>query len=77
MEIVKENEGIRLIKYNRKYYLEYDAGTHMIKKKRIEISSDEAKACEYDDEEMYRAILNYQNRGIYGADVKIIKLEKY
>ena len=41
----------------------------MIKKKRIEISSDEAKACEYDDEEMYHTILNYQNRGIYGGDV--------
>lgn len=69
MEVVKENEGIRLIKCKSKHYLEYDAGTHMIKKKRIEISSDEAKACEYDDEEMYHTILNYQNRGIYGGDV--------
>lgn len=77
MEVVKENEGIRLIKCKSKYYLEYDAGTHMIKKKRIEISSDEAKACEYDDEEMYHTILNYQNRGIYGEMYKIIKLEKY
>ena len=69
MEVVKENEGIRLIKCKNKYYLEYDAGTHMIKKKRIEISSDEAKACEYDAEEMYHTILYYQNRGIYGVDV--------
>lgn len=74
MEVVKENEGIRLIKCKSKYYLEYDAGTHMIKKKRIEISSDEAKACECDDEEMYHTILNYQNREYMG---KIIKLEKY
>lgn len=33
MKVVKENEGIRLIKCKSKYYLEYDAGTHMIKKK--------------------------------------------
>lgn len=69
MEIVKENEGIRLIKYKSKYYLEYDAGTHTIKKKRIKISSDEFEACEYDDEEMYHTILNYQDSGIYGVDV--------
>jgi len=69
MKLIIEDEGISLLENKGQYYLQYDAGAHMIKKKRIEISSDEAKACEYDDEEMYHTILNYQNRGIYGGDV--------
>lgn len=69
MKIIKEDEGIRLIKDESKYYLEYDAGAHMIRRKRIEITSDEAEICQYIDEEMYNIILNYQNRGIYGIDV--------
>ena len=69
MEVVKENEGIRLIKCKSKYYLEYDAGTHIIKKKRIEISSDEAELCQYIDDEMYDTILHYQDNGVYGEDV--------
>ncbi|MCI9080338.1 MAG: hypothetical protein HFH68_15770 [Lachnospiraceae bacterium] len=70
MTIIKENEGIKLIKDKSKYYLDYDAGAHMIKRKRIKISSGEAKACQYADEEMYNTILNYQNRGIYGTDAE-------
>lgn len=69
MTIIREYEGIRLIEDKSKYYLDYDAGAHMIKRKRIEISPDEAEVCQYADEEMYNTILNYQNRGIYGVDV--------
>ena len=69
MQLIKEDTGIKLLKNEGKYYLEYDAGAHMIKKKRIEISLDEAEMCQYSDDEMYNTILYYQNKGVYGDDV--------
>jgi len=69
MRLIIENDGIQLLENEEKYYIEYDAGAHMIKKKRIEISEDEAEICQYDVEEMYNIILQYQNHGIYGDDV--------
>lgn len=69
MQLIKEDEGIQLLKIDNKFYLEYDAGAHMVKKKRIEISSDEAELCQYIDDEMYNTILHYQNNGVYGEDV--------
>ena len=69
MQLIKEDEGIKLLKIESKFYLEYDGGAHMVKKKRIEISSDEAELCQYIDNEMYNTILHYQNNGIYGEDV--------
>lgn len=69
MQLMKEDEGIQLLKIDNKFYLEYDAGAHMVKKKRIEISSDEAELCQYIDDEMYNTILHYQNNGVYGEDV--------
>lgn len=69
MRLIRENDGIQLLENEEKYYIEYDAGAHMIKKKRIEISEDEAEICQYDGEEMYNIILQYQNNGIYGDDV--------
>ncbi len=69
MQLIKEDEGIKLLKIENKFYLEYDAGSHMVKKKRIEISSDEAELCQYIDDEMYNTILHYQNDGVYGEDV--------
>ena len=41
----------------------------MIKKKRIEITNEEAELCQLDVEEMYNLILQYQNDGVYGEDV--------
>ena len=38
MQLIKEDEGIKLIQIENNFYLEYDAGSHMVKKKRIEIS---------------------------------------
>lgn len=69
MRLIIEDEGIKLLENERKYYIEYDAGAHMIKKKRIEISEEEAEICQCDVEEMYNIILQYQNDGIYGEDV--------
>lgn len=69
MQLIKEDEGIKLLKFEDKFYLEYDAGAHMVQKKRIEISSDEAELCQYIDDEMYNTILHYQNNGVYGEDV--------
>lgn len=69
MQLIKEDEGIKLLKFEGKFYLEYDAGAHMVQKKRIEISSDEAELCQYIDDEMYNTILHYQNNGVYGEDV--------
>lgn len=71
MRAIKKDEGIELLEKQGKYYLEYDAGTHMIKKKRIEISQEEADICQYDEEEMYNLILQYQNHGVYGEDIFI------
>ena len=48
MRLIIEDEGIKLLESNGNYYIEYDAGAHMIKKKRIEISEDEANMCQYD-----------------------------
>lgn len=69
MRVIKEEEGIQLLEDTGKYYLQYDAGAHMIKKKRIEITVAEVRICQYDAEEMYNIILQYQNGGIYGDDV--------
>ncbi len=69
MQLIKEDEGIKLLKDEDKYYLEYDAGAHMVNRKRIEISLDEAEMCQYIDNEMYNTILNYQNNGVYGDNV--------
>ncbi|MFG6369648.1 MAG: hypothetical protein K1W16_14775 [Lachnospiraceae bacterium] len=69
MQLIKEDEGIKLFKNEDKFYLSYDAGAHMINKKRIEISLDEAEICQYVDGEMYNTILKYQNNGVYGEDV--------
>ena len=46
MQLIKEDEGIKLFKNEDKFYLSYDAGAHMINKKRIEISLDEAEICQ-------------------------------
>lgn len=69
MKIIKEDKGIQLLENEGRCYLQYDAGAHMIKNKRIEITVDEAELCQYIEEEMYNSILRYQNNGIYGDDV--------
>lgn len=38
MKLIIEDEGISLLENKGQYYLQYDAGAHMIKKKRIEIT---------------------------------------
>ena len=38
MKLIIEDEGISLLENKGQYYLQYDAGAHMIKKKRIVIS---------------------------------------
>ena len=74
MKLIREKEGIKLLKDEDVFYLEYDAGAHMVKKKRIEISSDEAELCQYLDNGMYDTIIHYQNNGIYGEDVQWIHI---
>lgn len=69
MKLIREHEGIMLLKNENTFYLEYDAGAHMVKKKRIEISKEEADLCQYLDNGMYNIIIQYQNNGIYGKDV--------
>ena len=49
--------------------MEYDAGSHLIKLKRIHITADEAQLAHFDEEEMYHLVLEYQNKGVYGEDV--------
>ena len=69
MKLILEVEGIKLLENKGKYYLEYNAGTHMVKNKRIEISEEEGISCQYDLDGMYNIILEYQNNGVYGEDV--------
>ena len=73
MKLIIEDEGISLLENKGQYYLQYDAGAQgrnlMIKKKRIEITNEEAELCQLDVEEMYNLILQYQNDGVYGEDV--------
>lgn len=69
MKLLIEDEGISLLEDVEKYYLQYDAGAHMVKKKRIEITKEEAEICQLDFNEMYNIILQYQNDGVYGEDV--------
>ena len=69
MKLIIEDEGISLLENKGQYYLQYDAGAHMIKKKRIEITNEEAELCQLDVEEMYNLILQYQNDGVYGEDI--------
>ena len=60
MKLIIEDEGISLLENKGQYYLQYDAGAHMIKKKRIEITNEEAEFCLLDVEELYNLILQYQ-----------------
>ena len=69
MKRILEDEGIELLKDAGRYFLQYDAGAHMVKKKRISITADEAELCQLDVDEMYNIILQYQNDGIYGEDI--------
>jgi len=69
MKVLLEDDGISLLENDMEYYLQYDAGAHMIKKKRIQITKEEAELCLLDTEEMYDIILQYQNNGIYGNSV--------
>ena len=69
MKRILEDEGIELLKDAGRFFIQYDAGTHMVKKKRISITADEAELCELDADEMYNIILQYQNDGIYGKDI--------
>ena len=48
MKLIIEDEGISLLENKGQYYLQYDAGAHMIKKKRIEITNEEAELCQLD-----------------------------
>ena len=47
MKLIIEDEGISLLENKGQYYLQYDAGAHMIKKKRIEITNEEAELCHF------------------------------
>ena len=67
--MVIEDEGIELLEDAGRYFLQYDAGAYMVKKKRISITTDEAEICQLDVDEMYNIILRYQNDGVYGDDI--------
>ncbi len=69
MRLIIEDEGIELLEDAGRYFLQYDAGAHMVKKKRISITIDEAEICQLDVDEMYNIILQYQNDGVYGDDI--------
>lgn len=69
MRLIIEDEGIELLEDAGRYFLQYDAGAHMVNKKRISITTDEAEICQLDVDEMYNIILQYQNDGVYGDDI--------
>ena len=59
MKRILEDEGIELLEGAGRYFLQYDAGAHMVKKKRISITADEAEICQLDVDEMYNICLLY------------------
>jgi len=69
MKSLAEDDGISLLENEEKYYIQYDAGAHMIKIKRTKITKEEAELCLFDIGEMYNIILQLQNDGVYGEDV--------
>lgn len=69
MKLILEDKGIELLEDEGRYFLQYDAGAHMVKKKRISITTDEAEICQLDADEMYNIILQSQNDGVYGDDI--------
>ena len=69
MQTILMAEGIELLEDAGRFFLQYDAGAHMVKKKRISITTDEAEICQLDVDEMYNTILQYQNDGVYGDDI--------
>ena len=71
MRNIAEFDGILLFESANRYYLQYDAGAHMIKIKNLEITAEEVKnilKSEDSAQAVYDIIFRYQNQGIYGED---------
>lgn len=68
MEEILEDQGIKLLKDDSKYYLQYEAGKLMVKMKKIEINKDEEKEVILKPSCSYDIIVKYQDKGIYGVD---------
>lgn len=70
MEKILECEGILLLKNRNKYILQYDSGELMVKLKNLPITNAEAKLIINNPKLTYDIILNYQDNGVMGDDVK-------
>lgn len=68
--IMKIGNDTTLLKYEDKYYLQYDAGMFAVVLKNLFITEDEAKAILKNPEITDSIILNYQEQGEYGEEVK-------
>ena len=68
--IMKIGNDTTLLKYGGKYYLQYDAGMFAVVLKNLLITEDEAKAILKNPEITDSIILNYQEQGEYGEEVK-------
>lgn len=69
MNLLIEDEGIKLLSNNDEFFLQYDAGAHMVKNKRIKITNEEAELVKNSPEIMYDIIIRYQDAGDYGEDI--------
>ena len=61
MQIILEDDGIQLLKKDKRYYLRYDAGELMIKMCDLEITNDEAKRVIDNPECAYGIIIEHQD----------------
>lgn len=68
--IIKIGNDTALLKYEDKYYLQYDAGMFAVVLKNLLITEDEAKAILKNPDITDSIILNYQEQGEYGEEVK-------
>ena len=68
MNLIIEDKGFSLLESKGKYYIQYymecSSRTHIIKKKRIEITKEEAELCQLYVKEMFNFILKYQDDGV-------------
>ncbi len=71
MKRILEDEGISLVSDNGIYYLIYDGGELMIKMKKLEITHKEAEEVINNPDIMYRIIIQYQDKGIFGENLNL------
>lgn len=61
-EVIFKGYGIRILKRDGRFYIEYDAGHFNIDMQQAEISEDEAEKAQKSSQDAYEVIIAVQNR---------------